>query len=124
MEKKHKQIIVAVISLLILDILLLYYFMVDKYKIMIYKIQGSKLKANFKYAFGAYLLMIILMVNIIIKYDLTYLDTFIFGFCINGVYDLTCSSLFKNWNFNLGLIDMIWGGTVYTLALYISKELV
>jgi uncharacterized membrane protein len=124
MEKNYKQIVVAVISLLVLDILFLYYYLVDKYKIMINMIQGNKLKTNLKYAFCTYSLMVILMVNVIIKYNLTYLDTFIFGFCINGVYDLTCSALLKDWNINLAIIDMIWGGTVYTLALYISKELI
>lgn len=124
MQKNTNQIIIAVISLLVLDILWIYNFMGGRYKIMVNKIQGSKMDVNLYSAIGAYTLMVILLINVVIKYNLTYVDTFIFGFCLYGVYDLTCAAIFKDWNFNLGIIDMLWGGFVYTSALYISKELI
>ena len=124
MNKYNKQVLVAALALLILDFLWLYLYMIDKYKIMINKIQGSKINANIKSAAGAYILMIVVLANIIIKYNLTYLDTFILGFCLYGVYDLTCGALFKNWDFHLAFLDMLWGGIVYTTALYISREIV
>jgi uncharacterized membrane protein len=41
-----------------------------------------------------------------------------------GVYDLTCGAIFKNWDFNLAFVDMLWGGLVYTVSLYLSKQLI
>ena len=124
MNKYNKQVIVATISLLVLDIIWIYYFMGDKYKIMVKQIQGSSMNVNLKSAVGAYALMIVVLANIIIKYNLSYLDTFILGFCLYGVYDLTCGAIFNKWDFHLAFADMLWGGIVYTTALYISRELV
>ena len=98
--------------------------MSDKYKILVNDIQGSKIQLNDYSAIGAYLLMILVMANFVIKYKLSYTDTFILGFCLYGVYDLTCGAIFKKWNFNLAFVDMLWGGFVYTLSLYISTELI
>ena len=124
MNKYNKQVIVATISLLVLDIIWIYYFMGDKYKIMVKQIQGSSMNVNIKSAVGAYTLMIVVLANIIIKYNLSYLDTFILGFCLYGVYDLTCGAIFNKWDFHLAFADMLWGGIVYTTALYISREIV
>lgn len=124
MNNYNKQVFVATISLLVLDLLWLSFYMADKYEVMVKQIQGSTMNVNFKSAIGAYLLMIVVLINIIIKYNLSYFDTFILGFCLYGVYDLTCGAIFNKWNFQLAFADMLWGGIVYTTALYISKELV
>lgn len=124
MNSQIKQIIIANSSLLVLDLLWIYYFMGDKYNLLVNTIQGSKMKLNTYSAMGAYLLMICVMGNFVIKYKLSYLDTFILGFCLYGVYDLTCGAIFKNWDFNLAFVDMLWGGLVYTVSLYISKQLI
>jgi uncharacterized membrane protein len=117
----YKQGLVASVALLVLDLGWLKLFMGPKYDKLVPKIQGSKLTLNAYSAMGAYALMIVALVNIVIKYKLSYLDTFIFGFCLYGVYDLTCGAIFKHWDFPLALIDMLWGGFVYVAALYISK---
>ena len=117
----YKQGLIASIILLVLDLLWLKLFMGPKYEHLVPKIQGSKMQLNIYSAIGAYALMLVVLVNIVIKYKLSYLDTFIFGFCLYGVYDLTCGAIFKNWDFPLALIDMLWGGIVYVSALYISK---
>lgn len=124
MNNQIKQIIIASVSLLVLDLIWIYYFMSDKYKILVNDIQGSKMQLNAHSAMGAYLLMILVMANFVIKYKLSYSDTFILGFCLYGLYDLTCGAIFKKWDFNLAFVDMLWGGLVYTLSLYISKELI
>ena len=58
MNSQIKQIIIANRSLLVLDLLWIYYFMADKYNILVTTIQGSKMKLNPYSAMGAYLLMI------------------------------------------------------------------
>ena len=44
--------------------------------------------------------------------------SFVFGIILYGVYDFTCGAVFKNWNWNIAIIDVIWGGFVYFLATY------
>lgn len=113
--------LVASLVLLVLDLGWLRLFMGPKYQSMIPKIQGSKMIINSYSAMGAYVLMLVALVNIVIKYNLSYLDTFIFGFCLYGVYDLTCGAVFKNWDFQLALIDMLWGGLVYVMSVYLAN---
>ena len=117
----YKPQLIASVTFLVLDILWLKVFMGPKYAQLIPKIQGSQIQLNAYSAMGAYVLMLVTLVNIVIKYKLSYLDTFILGFCLYGVYDLTCGAIFKNWDFQLALIDMVWGGLVYVMAIYVSK---
>jgi uncharacterized membrane protein len=65
------------------------------------------------------MLMIYLLINVVDKYNMSLLESFVFGFCLYGVYDLTCGAIFKNWNLQLALIDMMWGGFVYMASRYI-----
>ncbi len=118
---KYKKEIVAVLSLLVLDFMWLKFYMASQYAELVPAIQGSKMITNIPYAIGAYTLMVVLLLNVVLKYNLSYFDTFIFGFCVYGVYDLTCGAIFKNWDFKLALVDMIWGGIVYTSAHYLAK---
>lgn len=117
----YKKELVAILALLVLDFMWLGFYMASEYGVLVKNIQGSKMNINVLSAIGAYTLMIVLLVNVVLKYNLSYLDTFILGFCVYGVYDLTCGAIFKNWDFKLALLDMIWGGVVYTSALYLAK---
>lgn len=119
---KYKTELIAVLALLVLDFMWLKFYMAPEYETLVKNIQGSKMSTNVLSAIGAYTLMIVLLINVVIKYKLSYVDTFIFGFCVYGVYDLTCGAIFKNWDFKLALLDMIWGGVVYTSALYLAKK--
>lgn len=123
MTSQTNKKIISVLSLLILDYLWIYLFMNNKYKTLVLNIQKTNLKVNIYSAIGSYLLMIYLLLEIVIKYKLSYIETFMFGFSIYGIYDLTCGAIFKNWNFQLALIDMIWGGFVYATTLYVYKNI-
>jgi uncharacterized membrane protein len=114
--------IIGIFTLLVLDILWLSLFMGNRYQIMIPKIQKEKMILNYYSAIGAYLLMIYLLINVVYKYDMNLLESFLFGFSLYGVYDLTCGSIFNNWNFKLALIDMIWGGCVYMISSFVMSD--
>lgn len=116
----QKQIL-GIITLLILDILWLTLFMGNRYQIMIPTIQKQKMQINYYSATGAYLLMIYLLIFVVHKYKMNLTESFIFGFCLYGVYDLTCGAIFNNWDFGLALIDMIWGGFVYMISAYVMS---
>ena len=115
--------LISTISLLVLDLLWLKIYMGPRYSVLVKKIQGSDLKINMISALLSYTLMVYLLNNVVIKYNLSYLETFLFGLSLYGVYDLTAGAIFKNWDFKLAIIDMIWGGLVYMISYYIGKNL-
>lgn len=106
----------SIVTLLVLDFLWIYFFMNPRYQILVWQIQKQKIKFNYYSAIGAYLLMVYLLVNVVIKYKLPLWETFLLGFAVYGIYDLTCGAIFKEWDFKLAIIDMLWGGFVFTLA--------
>lgn len=115
---------IAIFTLLILDFIWIYTFMGQNYEKMIYKIQNKKMHINLYSAMGAYILMIYLLINVVLKYNMSLMESFIFGFSIYGIYDLTCGAIFNDWDFRLALIDMMWGGFVYMTAVYNAKILI
>ena len=118
-----KQFLVASISLLVLDYLWLSFFMGKLYRPIVLKIQKSPMKINYLSAIFAYAFMILGLHQIVMKYNLSLFHTFIFGVCIYATYNFTCGAIFDYWNFNVAIIDILWGGFVYLAALYISKKL-
>ena len=115
-----KKAIVAGIILLILDGLWLNFFMGSRYKLMIKKIQTSPMKINYYGAGVAYILMLYLLVDVVIRTDMSVFRAFMLGFAVYGVYDMTALAVFKDWEWKLAIIDMFWGGFLYAFVKYIS----
>lgn len=118
----NRKQLIGIATLLVLDVLWLWLFMGNRYQIMIPKIQKDTITLNYYSACGAYLLMTYLLIQVVDKYNMNLVEAFMFGFSLYGVYDLTCGSIFNNWDFVLALIDMIWGGIVYMLAVFIMSK--
>ncbi len=123
MELKHK--IASTLILLILDIIWIYFFMGPRYTTQIKQIQGSKMDVNKLSALMAYTLMVIGLQHFVLpklKNDMSFTNclnvSFVFGIILYGVYDFTCGAVFKDWNWNVAIIDVLWGGFVYFLATY------
>ena len=125
------KIIVSSVLLLLLDFLWLGGYMANEYKVMIPKIQGSDMEANLVYAILSYTLMVIglnvfvipninkdNLLNDSIKYG------FLFGVILYGVYDFTAGAVLKDWDVSLAIKDVLWGGTVYFLASYLTFKLI
>jgi uncharacterized membrane protein len=118
-----KQEQIAIATLLILDFVWIYVFMGHNYQKMIHQIQNEKMKVNMYSAIGAYILMVYLLLNVVLKYNMSLLESFLFGFSVYGIYDLTCGAIFRDWDFHLAIVDMLWGGFVYMTAVYNAKIL-
>lgn len=126
---KLKHILVSTTTLLLLDMLWIYFFMGNKYKIMIKNIQGSDMKVNIIYASIAYILMIIGLNYIVLPLldinNITFKNCmstgFLFGIILYGVYDFTIGAVLNKWDMKLAVIDVIWGGFVYFMSCYILK---
>jgi len=110
-----------ILTMLILDGLWINFFMGPRYRTMIPTIQKSSMDVNKLSALGAYLMMVYLLVNIVLKYKLTLLESFLFGCAVFGVYDFTCGAIFKKWNFDLALIDILWGGILFAICRLVAQ---
>jgi len=119
---KYLKYIIPAIVLLITDILWINVIMKHPYNQMIRNIQLQPMKVNYISALLAYIAMVIILI-IIIRKNFTLLETFITGLCIYAVYDFTCGAVFSKWDFKLALLDILWGGIVFTLAVYISNKI-
>lgn len=115
---KWKNILVPILVLLILDFLWIGIFMGPMYGQMIYKIQNEQIKLNYLSAILAYVCMCTILIYIIIKNNLSLSESFLLGLCLYGVYDFTAGAIFKNWNWPLAIIDIVWGGFVFFAANY------
>ena len=124
---KHR--IVSGIVMLILDFIWISSFMGPRYKTMIKKIQGSNMVVNFGFVFLAYAFMLLgLNVFVLPKINLksknpkdSFKYGFLFGIILFAVYDFTAAALFKDWNFPLAVLDVLWGGILYFLTSYSIK---
>jgi uncharacterized membrane protein len=94
----------------------------NKFNNLIISVQNSSIKLNITGAILCYSLIIFMLYYFIIKEDKSILDAFILGFCTYGIYETTNLSLLNKWDFNISLIDTIWGGILYALTTYIIKN--
>lgn len=119
---------VSILTLIVLDLLWILFFMNNKYQKQIMDVQGSKLVVDKMSVICAYILMIIGLVVFVLpnirkgselKDSLMY--GFLFGVVVYGVYDFTNNALFENWNTTLAYIDILWGGFVFFIASYVGS---
>ena len=121
------KIIYLTIILLILDISWIY-LNYNNYNNTVQKIQGSAIKLNIIPGILCYLLMlfgliyyVIPMINFQIKINKyeKWLACIIygggFGLIVYGVYNLTTLAIIKNHNWQITLLDMLWGTFLYTI---------
>jgi uncharacterized membrane protein len=112
------RILLIIFFVLITDLIWVNKVMRSKWNINIENIQGISLKPNIAFAILSYIFLIggliyFVQNDLIINKDnyiqKSLINGAIFGLVVYGVYDLTNLSLFKNWNINLAITDIIWG---------------
>ena len=124
-----KNNIIATSILLILDVLWLKLFMGNLAGKMVKNIQGSPIKLNYKYAILSYLLMVFGLNHYVLpKINLNnitvkdcFINAFLFGIMLYGVFDFTSAAIFKKWDIKMLTYDILWGGIVYFLSCYLLK---
>lgn len=123
-----KREIIAIVLLLILDGIWLSVYMGEKYKLQVETIQGSEMQVKTWSASLSYILMIIgLLVFVLPKTNNkktllrdSILYGGLFGLVVYGIYDFTAGAVLKDWDMKLAIVDILWGGFVYTLSVYLS----
>ena len=98
--------------------------MSNNFQTMIKKIQGSPLKMKLIPTITCYIILVTSLYYFIVYKKGSYLDAFLLGFFIYGVYETTNMAIFKDWSFTVGLIDLTWGGFLFLISIYLYKNLI
>ena len=95
------------------------YLMSKNFQTMINKIQGSSLKMELLPTIACYIILVSSLYYFVIYKKGSYIDAFLLGFFIYGVYETTNYAILKNWDINAVIIDTFWGGCLYAITTYI-----
>ena len=118
-----KNIILLAIILILVDAIFLY-LVSNTFKSIVNKIQGSPLKIKLLPAIVCYIILIFSLYYFIILKKGSYIDSFLLGFVIYGIYETTNMAIFKDWNYKAGLIDMAWGGFLFLITSYLYVNII
>ena len=79
-------------------------------------VQKSPLSMNISAAVLCYISLVVGLFYFIIHKKHSILDAFLLGLYVYAVYETTNLSIFKNWTWNLAIIDTLWGGILFSLT--------
>ena len=116
-----KDIILLAVIFVLVDAGFLY-LMSNSFQTMVKKIQGSPLKMKLIPTFACYIVLVSSLYYFVIHKKGSYLDAFLLGFFIYGVYETTNMAIFKDWSISVGLIDLTWGGFLFLITTYLYKN--
>jgi uncharacterized membrane protein len=118
----YKKIVITGVVLVAIDVLFLY-FITPIFNKMIHNIQGSNINIKYMPLMFVYLFVTLQIYYFIIRENKGLLDAFILGMTTYAIFDLTNLSVFKNYNSKIAIVDIIWGGILYTSTTYIVSKL-
>ena len=117
------------IIILSMDILWLNIYLGKYFGDMVKEIQGEEMNLKYLQAAISYLFICISHYYFIIS-NITdkdnkklYLDSFLLGLFIYGIFEFTSGAIFKNWKILPLFVDTIWGGILYLLSYIIYKPI-
>ncbi len=122
MDSLPLHIITIAIAMLAIDYVYLQT-MKGYFKWQVETVQGSSMKINLWGAALCYLFLVAGIYYFILKPKRSYLDAFLLGLVIYGVYETTSYALLRDWAFSTVLIDTIWGGILFVLTTMVFRAL-
>jgi uncharacterized membrane protein len=78
---------------------------------------------RFRYIILCYLFISFGIYYFIINQKKSVYDAFILGIITYGIYDFTTLSIFKDYDSLIALIDILWGGILFSLTTYIYYKI-
>jgi uncharacterized membrane protein len=86
-------------------------------------IQGSGLNLKILGAIGAYAAIVYQFYHFIVAKEGTkMIDAFILGLTTYAIYDFTNYALFDKYPLDIGLMDTLWGGVLYSLVFWVFQS--
>ena len=118
-----KKFILISIIVLVIDLAWLSLFLGKYFGKMVLKIQGEEMVLNNRIAFLSYLFIIFSIYYFIVMKDngKMYLDAFLLGLFIYGIFEFTSGAIFKKWEKLPLFVDTLWGGVLYLITYFIYK---
>ena len=92
--------------------------MTKNFQVMIKNIQKSELKMKILPTIACYIFLVGSLYYFIIHKKGSYIDAFLLGLFIYGVYETTNSAIFTNWNIYIAIVDTLWGGLLFLITTY------
>ena len=89
------------------------------FQTQVFKIQHVIMNVKFIPAILCYLFLVIGLNYFILQSHRTILEAFLLGFIIYGVFDSTNLAIFKNYEWNVAIMDTVWGGILFALTTWI-----
>ena len=117
-----KELIISSLVLLTIDFVYLI-FVGPHYGKMINNIQKEEMKINYIGILIAYTFLVLAINNLILEKNESLLKAFILGLSIYGVYEGTNLAIIKNWKYWAVISDTLWGGILFVLTAFITKNL-
>ncbi len=125
-----KTYIVSLIVIGIIDVPVISQVMSPMWKKMIEDIQVTPFTVKTYAAFVAYLLLALGLSMFSlpkIRKEHIFRDSVVYGgllgIIIYGVFDFTNLAIIQKYNLKIALIDMVWGGILFTLSSYLAKKI-
>ena len=92
------------------------------YDAVVTAIQGSGINFKMLGAVGAYAAIVYQFYYFIYsKEGANIMDAFVLGATSYAIFDFTNYALFNNYPLNVGLMDILWGGVLYSLVFWAFK---
>lgn len=85
-------------------------------------IQGSSISFKMLGAVGAYAAIVYQFYYFIYNRDSSMVDAFVLGVTTYAIYDFTNYALFDKYPLDVGLMDTLWGGVLYSLVFWAFKS--
>ena len=89
------------------------------FQTQVFKIQHGVMNVKLIPAILCYILLVIGLNYFILQKQGTILEAFLLGFIIYGVFDSTNLAIFKNYEWNVDIMDTVWGGILFALTTWI-----
>jgi uncharacterized membrane protein len=102
-------------TILIIDIMWIYFIMGPIFTPMIETIQSSPMTIRTSGAIAAYLAMIALFYFFVDK-NTSDAKALLLGLLAFAVYEGTSYALFTKWNLKIAVLDILWGGILFWLT--------
>lgn len=123
MKIDYQQVAITSIILLALDAV---YLTTTKtmFAEQVAQVQRVAMNVRLTGAIACYALLILGLNYFILFEQKTILDAFLLGIIIYGVFDSTNYALFKHWKPTIALMDTLWGGILFALTTYLTRQFV
>ena len=107
------------VAMVLLD-LIYFQFITPMWRSMVKGIQGHSMKLRLAPAVLVYAVMVLMASY----FPTNATDAFLLGAGVYAVFDLTSYALFTKWSIPVSIVDIVWGGILFSTSRAIAQRIV